>query len=195
MDFTIESCGVTHQKIMLIFCKKGLESKNGVIADIGCGTLGFTHKMYAESKVKGLFLCDLSIEMLKIGKEKLESGEKDISTMTFLRSDAFNMPFKNNIVQTVLSFGVFHIFQNPSRLIEEVVRILKPNGQLFLSSLCTDRKISKKYLHLLNKKGHVAKPLSSLEITEIVENNGIFIQETIVKGGMVYITGKKGSFT
>ncbi len=30
------------------FCKTGLESnKGGIIADLGCGTLGFTHKVYA----------------------------------------------------------------------------------------------------------------------------------------------------
>ena len=173
------------------FCKKGLENKNGIITDIGCGTLGFTYKVYAENKIENLFLCDLSLEMLKIGENKLKSESSDISAITFLRSDAFNMPFKDSIVQTVLNFGVFHIFENPSRLIKEMVRILKPDGELFLSSLCTDRKISGKYLNLLHKKGHVAKPLSSLEIIEIIENNGISINEKIVKGGMIYISGKE----
>jgi len=175
------------------FCKKGLENKNGIITDIGCGTLGFTYKIYAENNTKNLFLCDLSFEMLKIGKDKLESTSKDISEITFLRSDALNMPFKDSIVQTVLSFGMFHIFENPSILIKEIVRILKPDGQLFLSSLCTDRKISRKYLNLLHKKGHVAKPLTSTKIIEIVENNGISIDEKIVKGGMIYISGKKNT--
>ena len=175
------------------FCKKGLENKNGIVTDIGCGTLGFTYKIYAENNTENLFLCDLSLEMLKIGKNKLESASKDISEITFLRSDALNMPFKDSIVQTVLSFGMFHIFENPSILIKEIVRILKPDGQLFLSSLCTDRKISGKYLNLLHKKGHVAKPLTSSEIIEIVENNGISINEKVVKGGMIYISGKKNT--
>ena len=177
------------------FCKKGIENKDGITADIGCGTLGFTYRAYAENKIKNLFLCDLSLEMLRIGKNKLESAVKDISAITFLRSDAFNMPFKDSVVQTVLSFGVLHIFENRSSLIEEIVRILKPDGQLFLSSLCTDRKISKKYLNFLHKKGHVAKPLTSSEITKIVENNGISINEKIVKGGMIYISGKKNTYT
>ena len=177
------------------FCNKGLENASGIITDIGCGTLSFTYRVYAENKIRNLFLCDLSLEMLKIGKKRLESTSKDISAITFLRSDALNMPFKDNIVQTALSFGVFHIFENPSKFIEEIVRILKPKGQLFLSSLCTDRKISKKYLDFLYKKGHVAKPLTSLEIIEIVENNGISINEKIVKGGMIYLSGKKNTYT
>ena len=173
------------------FCKKSLEKSEGVVADIGCGTLSFTHSVYAESNIENLFLCDLSIEMLKIGKKRLENASKDISAITFLHSDAFNMPFKDNTVQKVLSFGVFHIFENPSKFITEIVRILKPEGQLFLSSLCTDRKISEKYLNLLHQKGHVAKPLSSSEIIEIVKNNGISITEKTVKGGMLYLSGKK----
>ena len=173
------------------FCKKGLKNNNGIITDIGCGTLAFTHKVYAENKISKLFLCDLSIEMLKIAKKKLENTSRDISPVTFLRSDALQMPFKDKTVQTVLSFGIFHIFNNPKELIKETVRILKPKGELFLSSLCTDRKISKKYLSFLHKKGYVAKPLASIEIVDIIEKNGISITEKIVKGGMVYLSGIK----
>jgi len=174
-----------------IFCKKGLKSNEGVIADIGCGTLSFTHKVYAEHNDSKLFLCDLSLEMLKIGQNKLESTNKDISNITFLRSDALHMPFKDNTVQTVLSFGIFHIFENPTQLIQEAHRMLKNNGELFLSSLCTDRKLSKKYLGLLHKKGHVAKPLSAAEITAIVVENGFSIREKVIKGGMLYLSSRK----
>ena len=145
------------------FCKKGLKGANGIIADIGCGTLGFTVKVYAENKTKNLFLCGLSLEMLKIGKRRLGSKSKGISSITFLRSDALNMPLKDAIVQTALSFGVFHIFENPTRLIKEIVRILKPGSQLFLSSLYTDRKLSKKYLEFLNKKDTLPNLLNRLK--------------------------------
>ncbi len=43
------------------FCKKGLKSNNeGIIADIGYGTLGFTYMAYAEFCKKNFYLCDLS---------------------------------------------------------------------------------------------------------------------------------------
>jgi ubiquinone/menaquinone biosynthesis C-methylase UbiE len=129
----------------------------------------------------------------EIFKNKLEKHLKDISKITFLRSDVFDMPFKNNTVQTVLSFGVFHIFENPNALIKEIVRIIKPNAKLYLPGLCTDRKISKKYLNLLYKKGHVAKPLSSSETIKIVKDNGIVMTETKVIGGVLYILGRKAN--
>ncbi len=178
------------------FCKKGLNSNNeGIIADIGCGTLSFTYKAYTEFYKKNLYLCDLSYEMLKIGKNRIESICEDMSSITFLRLNALDMPFKDNTIQTVFNFGLFHIFENPSNLLQEIVRVLKPKGKLFLTSLCTDRKLSAKYLNFLHKKGHVANPLNSTEIRSIVEENGIKITEFIVKGGMVYISGINNNYT
>ncbi|NOY49818.1 MAG: class I SAM-dependent methyltransferase [Chlorobi bacterium] len=174
------------------FCKSGLESLNdGIVADIGCGTLSFTYKAYAEHHKKNIFLCDQSYEMLKIGENRLSNICDDLSTIKFLRSNALDMPFKENSVQAVLTFGLFHVFKNPSGLICEIARILLPEGQLFLTSLCTDRKLSAKYLNFLHKKGHVAKPLSSIEIKNIIEENGIKVSGFNVKGGMAYISGTK----
>jgi len=174
------------------FCRQALKSsKEGIIADIGCGTLSFTYKAYAEFTGSKIFLCDLSNEMLKQGKKRIEQLNGIKPNIAFLRSDALDMPFKQESIQTIFSFGIFHIFQNPSKLIQEIVRILKPEGQVYLTSLCTDRKFSKKYLHLLYKKGHVAQVLSSSMIKTIIEENGIKITELKVKGGMVYISGIK----
>ena len=121
----------------------------------------------------------------------MEKLGADPSNVTFLRSDALNMPFKDNILQTVLSFGILHIFDNPTQLVQECVRILQPQGQLFLTSLCTERKLSAKYLNLLHKKGHVAKPLGALAIRNIVEERGVKIKTFEVKGGMAYVSGIK----
>lgn len=174
------------------FCKKGLKNSNdGVITDIGCGTLSFTYKEYAKYNSENLYLCDLSYEMLKIGINRIQIKDLGISKINFLRSNALNMPFDDNTVDIVLNFGLFHIFDDPSLLIREIVRILRPNGKIFLTSLCTDRKFSAKYLNLLHKKGHVSKPLKSTEIKKIIKDNGIEILEYKIKGGMTYISGMK----
>ncbi len=174
------------------FCKKGLQNSNdGIIADIGCGTLSFTYKEYTEYNRKDIFLCDLSSEMLKIGKNRIQNTGQNLLKIKFLRSNALDMPFNDNAIETVLSFGLFHIFHNPSDLVKEIVRILKPSGKLFLTSLCSDRKLSAKYLNFLHKKEYVAKPIKSTEIKQIIETNGIDITEFRIKGGMTYISGMK----
>ena len=174
------------------FCQKVINRHvDGIIADIGCGTLSFTSKVYANKQNQYLFLCDLSIEMLKIGKKRVEFISKDLSRLTFLRADALDMPFINNSIQAVLSFGFLHVIDNPSKLIDEFNRILDTEGKLYLTSLCTDRKLSDKYLNFLHRKGHVAKPLSSFEIIKIIEDNGFRIEESSIKGGMIYISAFK----
>ncbi|MEZ4908740.1 MAG: class I SAM-dependent methyltransferase [Saprospiraceae bacterium] len=176
------------------FCQKGLvQSANGIIADIGCGTLSFTYREYSEFSGDDLYLCDLSFEMLKIGKTRIHNSKSDTSNINFIRLNALDMPFQDNSIDTVLCFGIFHIFDEPDILISEIFRILKPGGKLFLTSLCTDRNLSAKYLNLLYKKGHVAKPLKSIEIKSAIENNKIEILEFKAKGGMTYISGIKNN--
>ena len=174
------------------FCEKGLqEHKSGVIADIGCGTLSFTASVYQKNRPEQLFLCDLSLDMLKVGKQRLESNIETIKDITFLRSDALQMPFKSEMVQTLFCFGFMHILDNPNELVKELYRILHPGGKLYLTSLCNNRKLSGWYLNFLQKKGIVAKPLHSTDVVKILGSNGFKMLKTSVNGGMVYIIAGK----
>lgn len=178
------------------FCKQAMDREvGGITADIGCGTLSFTAEVYAKNHKHDMFLCDLSYEMLKIGKSRLVYNEPDLSKTTFLRSDALDMPFVNNSIQTILSFGFFHVINNSSDLMIEFSRILKSGGKLYITSLCTDRKLSAKYLNFLHKKKHVSQPLGSNEIIKIIEQNGFIVENSTIKGGMVYITAIKQKTT
>ncbi len=71
-------------------------------------------------------MCDLSLEMLKIGKRRIEIKLNDLSNIKFLRADVLDMPFIDKSVQTVMSFGMFHIFENPALFIREMIRITEP---------------------------------------------------------------------
>lgn len=172
------------------FAQESLNNaKAGLIIDIGCGTLGFTANVYSEYNKQDLILSDLSAEMLKIGKDKLKRKNKQ-NEIYFLRADAFNMPITDNSVDTIMSFGILHIFSERKKLLSEFKRILKDGGQLQLSSLCTDRKFSAWYLGVLNNKGHVSQPLSSQEITELLELVGFTVTNKKLTGAMLYISAK-----
>ena len=71
--------------------------------------------------------------------------------------------------------------------------ILETEGKLYLTSLCTDRKLSDKYLNFLHRKRHVAKPLNSFEIIKIIEDNGFRVEESSIKGGMIYVIAFKNT--
>ncbi len=167
------------------------ECKDGVIADIGCGTLSFTAKVYAGyNGSSNLYLCDLSEEMLKIARKRLKTYGENFDAITFLRADALNLPFKDQSIHCLLSFGIFHIFDHSDALMREFGRVLRKGGHLYMTSLCADRRFSAWYLKLLQKKGHVAVPRSSPEILSVVEAAGFKIKESWVKGGMLYVRAK-----
>ena len=162
-------------------------SAEGTVLDIGCGSLSFTHTVYNNYTQRELVLSDLSEEMLKIGKNRLNSNQPNIR---FLRADALNFPFKNETVQTILSFGFLHVIHNHEKILHEFYRLLKPGGDLHLTCLCTDRKISMLYLRLLKNRGLISLCMKSGEIKNIIEKSGFRVSMTVI-GGMAYIDAIK----
>ncbi|HPE58536.1 MAG TPA: class I SAM-dependent methyltransferase [Bacteroidales bacterium] len=174
------------------FNRKAIKAnKEGTIADIACGTLSFSADVYASVGPQDLYLCDLSYEMLRIGKERVQRLTSDDSGFTFLRSDALNLPFTDGRIQTLICIGFIHVLDEPTALLKELHRVLKFGGGLYLTSLCTDRKFSARYLNLLHKKGHVSTPKHSSEVIKLVADQGFSSVSSHVKGGMVYITASK----
>ena len=174
------------------FNRKAIEiHPGGTIADIACGTLSFSADVYAKICPENLVLCDLSYEMLRIGKERITRLTADDPGFTFLRSDALNLPFADRSIQTLICIGFIHVLNEPELLLKELLRVLKPGGSLYLTSLCTDRKFSARYLRLLHKKGHVSTPKHSSEVLQLVSGQGFKIVNSWVKGGMVYIQASK----
>lgn len=175
-----------------LFYEKAVSEQEGrIMTDIACGTLFFTAKIYSSHSFRHLFLCDLSEQLLRIGKKQLERLNTNLNNITFLRSDAFDMPFKDAVLPSVFSFGFFHVVDNPAKLTQEFARILQPNGKLYINSLCSDRKISALFLRFLNKKGLIAKPMNSEKICRIIQENGFKLENSQRIGGMIYITAVK----
>ncbi|MDH5720455.1 MAG: methyltransferase domain-containing protein [Spirochaetia bacterium] len=164
-----------------------LNSKEGLALDIGCGSLSFTHNVYRNYNDRKLYLSDLSMQMLKIGKNRIGKTKPNLK---YLRANALDFPFKSESIQTILSFGFIHVVKNIESLIDEFHRLLKINGDLHITCLCVDRKISKKYLNFLKRKGLVAHCLTSNDIENIIQKKGFETKKQVI-GGMAYIDAIK----
>jgi ubiquinone/menaquinone biosynthesis C-methylase UbiE len=101
--------------------KKGMK-----VLDVGCGT-GAQLAIYQQGgcEVSGI---DLSPPMLKVAKSKL--GEKAV----LITGDAIRMPYPNDTFDLVLSSLFLHQINAPLRsaVLEETIRLLKPDGQILL---------------------------------------------------------------
>ena len=152
------------------FGKKAVENTKDVLIDAGCGSLNFTLETYLKAGCN-IILIDNSIEMLRICRDKLSPSEKLGKSIFCVHGDLLKLPLANNKIDTILSMGMMHLFEN-----KQVLEILKsfeqgliPCGKIYLSSLKPQTKFTKKYMQLLYKKGEVAKPREANELCNLIK--------------------------
>ncbi|MEA1864226.1 MAG: class I SAM-dependent methyltransferase [Euryarchaeota archaeon] len=97
--------------------------QNAVILDLGTGT-GFLARIILKQGLNVLGL-DLSRNMLAIAK-------KNAPDATLVRGDAERIPLKDNSVDLIVSRWVLWTLPHPGSALEEVVRVLKPDGRVML---------------------------------------------------------------
>lgn len=121
------------QRVEISSCLERLNPrKNELILDAGCGTGRFVHEMIM--KGARVIAIDYSKEPLKICKERCN----DLSIKPFIiRADICNLPLKSEIVDKVLSTGVFeHIpsYDDRVKALREMRRVLNSNGRLVITT-------------------------------------------------------------
>jgi len=112
------------RRITDFFLKKHLREKNdAVILDVAsaCGANFFNFKKYG--KVIGIDISDTSISYCK------SRGIADIH-----KGDAQNLPFESNFFDAVLALDALEHFENDSRAVSEMFRVLKPGGLLLVNT-------------------------------------------------------------
>lgn len=172
------------------FATLAYNSANGKILDIGCGGLVQTHKIYARNRHE-VVLLDNSIEMLKIGKERLmEQSIPFPGKITLLHADAIKLPFDDNHFESVVSFGMLHMFDNKTEFINEGLRVLAEGGEFYFSCLTTDRKRGGRYLRFLYKRGEVGTPIAMTDLLGLFPSS-LKRLEHYVKGNMLFVYGQK----
>ena len=93
----------------------------GRILDVGVGP-GQLAQLYSSGPT---VYCDAALNMLKLAQERLPQG-------SFVVSDAEHSPFKDACFDTVIASELIYYLRDPCDFLREVLRILKPNGQLIL---------------------------------------------------------------
>ncbi|HEC81127.1 MAG TPA: class I SAM-dependent methyltransferase, partial [Thermoplasmatales archaeon] len=100
------------------------------VADIGCGN--GRHLIYCAEQCSKAIGVDISINLLKIAKEKTQ----DKKNVELVHADAVSLPFKNNSVDHVLFIATLHNIkdrENRVKSLLEIKRVLKPNGKALVS--------------------------------------------------------------
>lgn len=110
------------------------------ILDVACGTADFAIEAATRLNPNRITGIDLSNEMLKIGRKKVE--EKKLSNTIYLeKGDSEKIAFDNNMFDAVtVAFGIRN-FENINAGISEMYRVLKPSGSLVVLEFRLPRNI------------------------------------------------------
>lgn len=163
--------------------------KNSSILFIGCGfgdEINYFIKKYGKNHT--IYAQDISKNMV------LESAKNvNFTNIKLSISNAEKLPYRNNFFDLVFHFGGFNQFKNKKKSINEMYRVCKEKGSIFISDEGMGPWLSKseRYKALkINNTLWAAKPPISL----IPEKSNDVIVNWILKNNFYYIMFKKNSF-
>ena len=129
-------------------------SSEGWVVDLACGSLAFTVNIYADFSKRPAVFLDQSLKLLRKGKSRLEKLKGKISeNMFFLHADALDLPFKENIFNTIISLNLMHCLNDIKVALRELKHVLTVNGTLALTTLIQSNRWSNRYLNMLAGSG------------------------------------------
>jgi len=103
--------------------------KGKIAADIGAGT-GFITEGLLEKGLK-IYAIDQSPKMINIMKEKFEY----CTEIEYIIADGSSIPLNDDTFDYVFANMYIHHADSPENAINEMVRILRPNGKLVITDL------------------------------------------------------------
>lgn len=104
------------------------------IADLGCGT-GTSALMLAGDPGLNISAIDISADNIRRAQDRLSTANPTPGKIRFQQADAHELPFENAQFDGVLAECTFSLFANQDAVLAEIIRVLKPNGQLGVTDM------------------------------------------------------------
>ncbi|MBN2431388.1 MAG: methyltransferase domain-containing protein [Acidobacteria bacterium] len=129
-----------HQKMALKFGQEytgKLKERNvqqGRILDVGCGfgtTLLALAKTFPACEMTGIDLSDPLLARARAGAAA--AGLQD--RVVFEKADAEQLPYPDNAFDVALNINMVHIVAEPVSMLNEIHRVLKPEGLFFIADI------------------------------------------------------------
>ena len=121
------------------------EKNPAFILDVATGTGDLAFAAEKKIKVKKIIGLDISNGMLEVGREKIKKKSLQ-NKLEFIQGDSENLPFENDFFDAVMvSFGVRN-FENLTKGLNEINRVLKPSGGVYILEFSKPKKFPIKQL-------------------------------------------------
>ena len=156
-----------------IFTRINIDNIKNVL-EIGCGVghlAAYLNKNY-EMNITGT---DLDEEQIKLAKKFHDISD----TLSFYQANATHLPFEDEQFNMLLSFKVLHHIPDWERALNEINRVLKPNGIYIVNDL-TGSSWLVAVLKLFMKKNRI---FTTIQVADFLQNK---------KFKILYEEGPKG---
>ena len=118
------------------------------VLEIGCG-IGVVSSLLTENYQMNITGTDIDPEEIEMAKEMNPENNE----LSFKVEDATNLSFKKNSFDLVISQNVFHHIPKWDKTIQEIKRVLRPNGYVIWYDLTFPKIFKKIFKPLRNKFG------------------------------------------
>ena len=96
--------------------------------DLGCGAGPYLP--YLSSISKHVFAVDSGHDMIQEAKENLS---KEINNVEFYVDNAQKIPLEKHSIDLIIGIGLIEYFDNQEEIIQEMKRVLKPQGKMIIT--------------------------------------------------------------
>lgn len=100
----------------------------GNMLDVPVGTAVFTAAKYKQMTKADITCLDYSTDMLERAEQRLRDA--GITNVKAMQGDVGALPFENDTFDFVLCMNGLHVFPDKERAYAEILRTLKPGGEL-----------------------------------------------------------------
>ncbi len=118
-------------------------SRSSQTLDVACGPGRLTMAFARQAKhATGL---DVTENLLDIGRT--EASKLGIDNIEFTFGSALEIPFENDAFDTVSCRAAFHHFSEPEQVLNEMARVLKPEGEILIADILGNEDATKASNH------------------------------------------------
>jgi SAM-dependent methyltransferase len=153
--------------LRIFFEETSFVKKPGNILDFGCGSalllIAIASKIYKQNRFRSVVLygADNSPVMIKLGRKNIQERGllKKIKLFKIKKSPK---ELKLPKLKYIISTSTFHLLKDPIKTIEEMIKILPKNGEIFIQDIQRDSPWKLKQKRLI----HLATTLSEKDFIE-----------------------------
>lgn len=134
--------------------------------DVGCGAGSYTRYLH-ESGVAAVGL-DYSQPSVQKAAARGEPGQ------LWVVGDATSLPFRSDSVAGILCFGVLQALESPDAVVRELLRVLRPGGELWLDALNAHAlpTLARRLVAWARRRGTALRYDRPRELTALLEGSG-----------------------